>query len=361
MTTIYPVIMAGGSGTRLWPLSRQAAPKQFQSLVTDRTMLEETISRVDVPAGVNARLTDPIVICGEAHRRQVEEIAAHASIPLNRLIVEPVGRNTAPAAIVASLAVAAEDPEGLILLLPADHHVAAAEAFHDALGQALHAAKEGFLTTFGIEASRPETGYGYIRAGDPLSEGVSKVDRFVEKPNAETAATYIADGRYTWNAGIFLFRAQALLDAAQEHAEDILADTRAAFDAATREDLVIKLDPSLFAAIRAESIDYAIMEHTDKAAMVGPVRMGWNDIGSWRAVRDQLAADGASLTVGDVVTIDCENSLIRSDGPLVTAVGLKDLIVVATKDSVLILPADRAQEVKTVVDRLQSGNRADLL
>ncbi|MEM9421438.1 MAG: mannose-1-phosphate guanylyltransferase/mannose-6-phosphate isomerase [Pseudomonadota bacterium] len=361
MTKIYPVIMAGGVGSRLWPLSRQRTPKQFQALVTNQTMLEETIRRVALPPGVDGSIENPIIICGEDHRHQVAGIMADAGLPLGSLILEPMGRNTAPAAIVASLEVAASDPEGLVLLLPADHHVATPASFQKAIAAAAKAARAGYVTTFGIKPSRPETGYGYIKACTPLTDGVLAVDAFVEKPNAPTAEQYIAEGTYSWNAGIFLFSAKALLAEADRHASDILAQTSAAYQAATRDGNVVTLDAALFGKVTSDSIDYAIMEHTEKAAMAGPVEMGWNDIGSWRAVRDQLVEDDKPLHVGNVTAIDSDGSFIRSTGPKVTAIGVSNMVIVATADAVLVMPAERSQDVKSIVDQLKTEENTELL
>ncbi|MEM9990075.1 MAG: mannose-1-phosphate guanylyltransferase, partial [Pseudomonadota bacterium] len=271
MTRLYPVIMSGGSGTRLWPLSRQARPKQYQSLVTNQSMLAETLDRIGTEAGAYD-VAPPIIICGEDHRPQVENIlSGHSRGSEATLILEPVGRNTAPVAVTASLHVAAQDPDGVILLLPADHHVTDKTAFQWAIQDALPIAERGFLTTFGIKPDRPETGYGYIKAGAALSEAAAHVEAFVEKPDLATAKDYLEAGTYSWNAGIFMFRAATLLEEAKRHAGEIYEATEAAFRASLKTGAVLPLDTDLFAQIPAQSIDYALMEKTDKAAMVGPV------------------------------------------------------------------------------------------
>jgi mannose-1-phosphate guanylyltransferase/mannose-6-phosphate isomerase len=357
MATIYPVIMAGGSGTRLWPLSRKATPKQYQRLLSERTMLEDTVTRLYGDAALD--VAAPTVVCAAIHAQTVEDQLRDTGHPARSVILEPVGRNTAPVAIVAALDIAAEDAEGLILLLPADHHIADAAAFRRALSEAAPIAADGYLTTFGIAPDRPETGYGYIRRGARLADAAHTVEAFVEKPDLHTAQGYLAEGDYAWNAGIFLFAARDLLAEAERHATDIHAATLRAFGAAKREGHRVVLPEGLFAEVPADSIDYAIMERTERAAVIGPVHMGWNDIGAWDAVRGQ-SADPAR-NADRVLAIDCAETFVWSDGPLVAAIGVEDLVIVATGDAVLVTRADRAQEVKAVVDELKRRGRTDLL
>ena len=351
MSSITPVIMSGGSGTRLWPLSRREEPKQYKSLVTDRTMLEETVDRV-------ARGTDaaPVIVCARGHCGRILE-----QVPGATLITEPMGRNTGPVAIIASLHVARDDPEGLVLLLPADHHVRDPQAFWEAVGRGRAAAERGHLVTLGITPTAPETGYGYIRRGEALTEGVFSVAAFVEKPDAETARRYLDAGDYAWNAGIFLFRARDLLEEAQRHVPAMVAEARKAYDRASADGQTLHLDEASFAQVPADSIDYAIMERTERAAVVSPVEIGWDDIGSWSAVAELARDGGASASQGDVVMLDCEGSYVRSEGPLVAAVGLTDVIVVATGDAVLVIDAARAQDVKSIIEKLKAGDRSALL
>ena len=356
MATIYPVIMAGGTGTRLWPLSRKAKPKQFLPLLSGQTMLEDTLERLSAIKG--AEVAAPTVICGEAHEHLVQDIFRHSGRPLKHLVLEPVGRNTAPVAVIAADLVAAEDPDGLILLLPADHHIADPAAFADAVSTGIAAASDGYLTTFGIEPTRPETGYGYIHRGSALANGVYTVDRFVEKPDCQTAEAYLADGHYTWNAGIFLFQAASLLEEASKHAKEITTASREVLASSPRTGNLIRLDAERFAAVPANSIDYAIMEETNRAAVVGPVRMGWNDIGSWHAVRTMT--DNGEPDSRTIIK-DCKNAYVRSEGPLVAAIGLDNVVIIATGDAVLVVDADRAQEVKDVIDALKAAGREDLL
>lgn len=352
MQRLTPVIMAGGSGTRLWPLSRKASPKQFHALVGEDTMLAATLARVS-----GEGFAPPVVIGSGAHREVLE--AGLAAAAGARLVLEPMGRNTAAAAIVAALMVQEEDPDGLVLLLPADHHITDQKAFVEAVGRGVAAAQQGYLVTLGITPDRPETGYGYIRRGAQLTEGTFAVSAFVEKPGRPKAEEYLAEGNYSWNAGIFLYRASDLLAEAATHAPDILEATRHAFGGAVRDGAVTALGEEAFARVRSDSIDYAIMEKTSRAAVVSPVTIGWNDVGSWAAVRDLSAA----ATVGEVVAIDCRDTLIRAtdDAPMVAAVGLEGIVVVATRDAVLVLPADRSQDVKKVIDDLTARGRTDLL
>ncbi|WOI52852.1 mannose-1-phosphate guanylyltransferase/mannose-6-phosphate isomerase [Parvularcula sp. LCG005] len=359
MGSVFPVVMSGGSGTRLWPLSRQANPKQFRALVTDKTMLEETVGRL---VGENDHPVEaPIVICGAGHGDLVDSILNGAGHTAQSVVLEPIGRNTAPVAIVAALEVLAKDKDGLVLLLPADHHVIDPAAFRRAVGQAVPIAEQGYLTTFGIKPTHPETGYGYIRAGAPLGEGASKVAAFVEKPNREKAQTYLDDGHYAWNAGIFLYRADRLLEEAQAHIPEIATATTEAWKAARREGNMVHLDTDKFAAVPSESIDYGIMERTSRAAMIGPVDMGWNDVGSWQAVSALSPRDGANVVKGDVVLEGVKNSFVLADGVTVAAIGVEDLIIVATGDAVLVTRADRTQDVKKIVDQLKAKGRSELL
>jgi mannose-1-phosphate guanylyltransferase/mannose-6-phosphate isomerase len=346
---INPVIMVGGSGTRLWPLSRKAAPKQFQKLVSDKTMLEETLDRVG-----GEGFAAPVFIGSAIHEDLLRD---HAGEVRGRVILEPFGRNTGPAAIMAALASGAGDD--LVLLLPADHHIADPEGFIEAVQRGADAAREGRLVTLGIAPTGPETGYGYIRQGAEISEGVFEVQAVVEKPDRATAERYLADGNYAWNAGIFLFRAESLLAEAERHAPEMLKASVTAFEGSREEDGVRLLDEEAFGAVPSDSIDYAIMEKTDKAAVVSPVTIGWNDIGSWAAVKDFAETEEG----GDILTVDCSDTLIKrtGDGPAVTAIGLQGMVVVATRDAILITPADRAQDVKAVIEKLKEEGREDLL
>jgi len=339
---ITPVILCGGSGTRLWPLSRRARPKQMLALTAAGTMLQMTAARV----GDRDRFEAPLVIAGaeqaESAVRQLDE----AGIAAGGLIVEPVGRNTAPAIALAAASLSEED---LMLVMPSDHLIGDPGQFVAAIETAAPVAEAGWLVTFGVQPDRPETGYGYIRRGDAIEPGVFRAERFVEKPDAATAATYVADGNHAWNAGIFLFRAGTYLDALRAHAPDIAADVGKAIGKGAREGTRISPDAALFEAVRAQSIDHAIMEKAEKIALV-PVDMDWSDVGSWEALYDASPRDQDGNAVsGEALVVDSSGCLIRSDGPLVTAIGVEDLVIVATTDAVLIIPRKDSQRVREAV------------
>lgn len=357
---LQPVLLSGGSGTRLWPLSREAYPKQFLPLVGEDTMLQATWKRVAPLASL-----PPIVVANEAHRFLAAEQLRVLDVLAPAILLEPIGRNTAPAIAAAALQAMAHGDDPLLLVLPSDHVVADAEAFRAAVRAASVAAEQGALVTFGIVPTAPETGFGYIQveAGQAEAsqaapgEGVRKVLRFVEKPDAATAQEYLDAGGYYWNSGMFLFRASRYLQELQRLRPDILDATRAAFVAAKRDGDFIRLDQAAFAACPSESIDYAVMERTD-AAMVLPVDIGWNDVGSWSALWDVATRDGdGNAYYGDVIAVDSRNSYAHARR-LVALVGVDDLIVVETDDAVLVAHKDRVQQVKEVVARLKSEQRS---
>ncbi len=355
MAKLQPVLLSGGSGTRLWPLSREAYPKQFLPLAGDDTMLQATWLRVAAIADAA-----PIVVAGEDHRFLVAEQLRQIGAPTPAIVLEPLGRNTAPAIAAAALQALAGGDDPLLLVLPSDHVVRDGEAFRAAVRQAMPAAEAGALVTFGIVPDGPETGFGYIHAeaGEAgRSDGVRKVLRFVEKPDAATAQRYLDAGGYYWNSGMFLMRASRYLDELQRFRPDIVAAVRASFDAAARDGDFIRLDKAAFAACPSDSIDYAVMEKTD-AACVLPVDIGWNDVGSWSAlwaVSEQDAHGNAHH--GDVVSIDSRNSYAYARR-LVALVGVDDLVVVETDDAVLVARKDRVQQVKDVVAQLKAGQRS---
>ncbi len=349
---IHPVILSGGSGTRLWPLSRQAYPKQLLPLMSERTMLQETVSRTASDAGFAA----PIVVCSDEHRFLIAEQLQEAGIAPRRIVLEPVARNTAPAAAVAALLVVADDPEGVMLIQPSDHHIADAAAFRKAVNSAMTGAKRDLLCTFGIQPTRPETGYGYIAAGEPVedTDGILHVDRFVEKPSLDEAERYLTQGSYRWNSGIFLMPAalyltelRRLQPAMVEACEHAIAEGRDDLD-------FFRLDADRFGQAPNLSIDHAVMEHTTHAAIV-PVDMGWSDIGSWRSLREVKKSDEAgNVTEGDVILDRVRNSYIRGDGHLVAAIGVEDLIVVATDDVILVADSEHSADVGKLVSRLRN-------
>ncbi|MBL8264631.1 MAG: mannose-1-phosphate guanylyltransferase/mannose-6-phosphate isomerase [Xanthomonadaceae bacterium] len=360
MVSVQPVLLSGGSGTRLWPLSREAYPKQFLALASEDTMLQATWRRV-------APLTSaaPLVVANEEHRFLVAEQLRVIGAPAARIVLEPVGRNTAPAIAAAALVAMADGGDPLLLVLPSDHVVRDVDAFRAAVSAAAPAAEAGALVTFGIVPQAPETGFGYIHAEASQPEagdGVRRVLRFVEKPDAATAQAYLDDGGYFWNSGMFLFRASRYLEELGRHRPDILAAARAAcahldHDALSQGGEFLRLDRDAFAASPSESIDYAVMEKTD-AAMVLPVDIGWNDVGSWSALWEVSEQDDdGNARHGDVIAIDSRNSYAYARR-LVALVGVDDLVVVETDDAVLVASKDRVQEVKQVVARLKADQRS---
>jgi mannose-1-phosphate guanylyltransferase/mannose-1-phosphate guanylyltransferase/mannose-6-phosphate isomerase len=349
---ITPVLLSGGTGTRLWPLSREVLPKQFLALTGSRTLIQETALRV---AGQDFAV--PVVICARDHRFLVAEQLRHAGVAGARIVLEPARRGTAPAAAVAALLVAEEKPDGLVLLMPADHVVTDTRAFAAALDVAVAAARAGALVTFGITPTAPETGYGYIRAGAALAgiPGAFQVAQFVEKPDRATAQRYLDDGGYGWNSGMFLFRADVLLAEMARLEPVLLAACREAVRQAGRDLDFLRLEEAAFLSSPARSIDHAVMEHTDKAAVV-PAAMGWSDVGSWQSLWEitDRTPDG-NVVLGEVVVEGARGSYLRSEGPLVAAVGVEHLVVVATRDAVLVSHRDSAQDVKKIVDRLKAA------
>ncbi|MEN1956409.1 mannose-1-phosphate guanylyltransferase/mannose-6-phosphate isomerase [Luteimonas changyuni] len=352
MMQLQPVLLSGGSGTRLWPLSREAYPKQFLALTGEHTMLQDTWLRVAPLASLA-----PIVVANEEHRFLAGEQLRQVGVEGAAIILEPVGRNTAPAIAAAALQAMAGGADPLLLVLPSDHVVRDGEAFRAAVGEASAAAEAGALVTFGIVPEAPETGFGYIQAGAAVGSGVRDVLRFVEKPDAATAQAYLDAGGYYWNSGMFLFRASRYLEELGRFHPDMLDAVRRASDGATRDGDFVRLDRDAFAASPSDSIDYAVMEKTGRA-MVLPVDIGWNDVGSWSALWQvsEQDADG-NAGHGDVIAIDSRNSYAYSRR-LVALVGVDDLVVVETDDAVLVAHKDRVQQVKDVVARLKADDRS---
>lgn len=351
---MIPVIMAGGSGTRLWPLSRELYPKQLLALVGSSTMLQITVGRV---AGIEG-IAPPVVICNDEHRFLVREQLAEIEVKPGAIILEPVGRNTAPAAALAALhGMAAEGEDPVLLLLPADHLIQDEEAFRAAVRVGEKMAATGALVTFGIVPDRPETGYGYIRKGDPVEAGGFKVERFVEKPSADKAQDYIDSGDYLWNSGMFMFRASRLLEELEKHAPQILAACRQAFEKRRLDLDFIRLAEEPFRKCPSDSLDYAVMEKTD-AAQVVPLDCGWNDLGSWSSLQDVCVCDpSGNVILGDVLAREVKNSYLRAESRLVAAIGLEDHVVIETADAILVAPRSRSQEVKEIVEQLRHEKR----
>ena len=348
---IQPVIMCGGAGTRLWPLSRKARPKQFLTLAGDKSLLQETALRLSDGGGA---FSPPLVIAGMGHAALVREQLGAIGAPPAEIILEPGARNTAAVAAVAALWTARHAPGALVLLAPADHHIADAQGFRDAAAKGAKAACDGRIVTFGIKPTHAHTGYGYIQAAEEIVADVFRVGAFREKPDADTARGYLETGGYYWNAGIFLFSPGAMIAALKRHAPDVLDGSEAALAGAAPLDGAALLDEGAFSKVPAISIDYAVMEKTDRAAVVAPVDVGWNDIGSWTETACDPESAGHMLE-------DCRNVIVRSDGPVIGAVGVEDLIIVATADAVLVARKDRAQDVKKLVEELKRRGREDLL
>ena len=347
--SIYPVIMAGGSGSRLWPLSRAAHPKQFLRLHGEDTMLQATVKRL---SGLNVQT--PITICNEEHRFFVAEQLREID-KLGSIILEPVGRNTAPAIALAALT-ANDDP--LLLVLAADHVIQDEVAFNAAVMRAIPLAEAGKLITFGIVPTQPHTGYGYIRRGKDMGEGF-EVDAFVEKPSSDVARDYLSSGDYYWNSGMFLFKASSYLEELKKFRPDILDQCKASVTEVTADLDFLRINKETFESCPAESIDYAVMEKTSRAVVV-PMDAGWSDIGSWSSLWDISEKDGeGNATHGDVVLHNTHNSYVRTDDKLVAAIGVDDLVIVATKDTLMVAHKNCVQDVKIITEMLKANARSE--
>ncbi|MGC1550150.1 MAG: mannose-1-phosphate guanylyltransferase/mannose-6-phosphate isomerase [Rhodanobacter sp.] len=353
---LIPLILSGGSGTRLWPVSRKNLPKQFLSLTGHGTLFQQTIERTQ-------RLPDvapPIVVASEDHRFLAAEQLLESGIEGATIVLEPLARNTAPAIALGALEALKRDPDALLLVLPADHLIGDTDSFVEAVQRALPVATQGWLATFGIRPDRAETGFGYIRRANPIDQNAFHVERFVEKPDPATAESYLADGGYDWNSGMFLFKASRYLEELSEHAPEMLAAVREAHASAHNDLDFVRVNKDAFAKVPDNSIDYAVMEKTTRAAVIS-VSCAWSDIGSWSALwlsgeRDELG----NMREGDTLTVNTRNSLLRShDRHLIATVGVDDLVVVTTPDATLVAHRDAAQDVKKIVDQLKASGRSE--
>jgi mannose-1-phosphate guanylyltransferase/mannose-6-phosphate isomerase len=354
---VYPVVLCGGAGSRLWPMSRQLLPKQFLPLVSERTMLQETVERLRGLAGAEP----PTVVSNNEHRFLVAEQLRAIGVPPLAQILETLGRNTAPAVAVAALALERADPDAVMLVLPADHLIRDVETFHLAIRKAAAAARAGFLVTFGIRPDHPATGYGYIEGGEPIADhdSVFRVARFVEKPDAATARKFLERGTFAWNSGMFVVGARRYLEELGRHAPEILAACRAAWEKAATDLDFVRLEEASFAACPADSIDYAVMEKTDAAAVV-PVDIGWSDVGSWATLWEVGEKDErGNVLRGDVNVQGVENCYVRAESRMVSVLGLSDAVVVETDDAVLVASKDQAQKVKDIVGKLDAAKRTE--
>jgi mannose-1-phosphate guanylyltransferase / mannose-6-phosphate isomerase len=354
---IIPVILSGGAGTRLWPLSRGLRPKQFLVLDGEKSMFAETVSRV-----TGKDFAPPIIVCNDDHRFMVAEEIRHDGHAWQEIVLEPHARNTAPAIAAAALLATEENPDAILAALPSDHVIGDSGAFRDAITAAAGIAANGQLVAFGIAPTHPATGYGYLRQGAPLanSDHSFVISQFVEKPDGETAQHYFDDGGYFWNSGMFVFSAATYLSELGRHHGEIIDHCRRALDGADRDLDFLRLDADAFGKAEAISIDYAVMEKTDRATMI-ELQTSWNDIGSWSALAELRSADeNGNVLIGDALSVGGSGNYIRSEKPLIAAVGVENLVIVATDDAVLIVPKDRAQDVRDAVDILTQRGRDEV-
>ena len=357
MSYVHPVILSGGVGSRLWPLSRSQSPKQLLALAGEQTLIQQTAIRVSGPG-----FAKPSIICHAEHRFAIAHQMQEIRVVPENIFLEPLGRNTAPAAAVSAVAISEMEPDAVLLVMPADHVIRDQKAFFKAVDAAHAVAKRGCLVTFGIAPREANTGYGYIQRGAPLNGlgGVFAVSRFVEKPATETAARYVQAGDYYWNSGIFMFEARAYLSELERWEPNIVEQCRNAIHSGRRDLDFYWLAPESFGACKSISIDYAVMERTDKAVVV-PAEMGWSDVGSWEAMWEisDKDADG-NVIIGDVMQLGTRNSYLRSEGPMIAVLGAKNLVVVASPDAILVGTKAAAQDVKKIVEQLERDGR-DLL
>ena len=354
--TYYPVILTGGAGSRLWPVSREFYPKPLLPLIGENTLLQDTASRLEPMSSIG----NPVFVCNEEHRFLVaEQVRAQGKEP-EAILLEPEGRNTAPALTIAALYLVNKDADAMMVVMPADHVIPDKESFVHAVEKGGALADKGSLVTFGIVASKPETGYGYIHRGDEIDgSNVYQVDRFVEKPDQDTAQSYVDAGDYYWNAGIFLLRADRWLEEIEKYQPEILAACKQAIDKGERDSDFVRVNKDAFLSSPSDSIDYAVMEKTDRAAVV-PFQTSWSDVGSWSSIWEISEQDeGGNVTRGDVLTHATSNSLLMADTRCIAAVGLDNIVVVETSDAVLVADKSCSQNVKEIVNQLKSSNREE--
>lgn len=355
---IIPVILAGGSGTRLWPLSRELYPKQLISLVNEDTMLQNTINRLD---GVEKKGA-PIIICNENHRFMVAEQIRQTGVLNPTIMLEPVGRNTAPAVAIAAIHAFYSDPDAILMIMPADHYIDNNEAFVAAINDAALIAEDKVMLTFGIVPESPETGYGYIKAGEAYSSNKSKpyrIDKFVEKPDFETAKKYVESGEYYWNSGMFMFKAATYIEELSKFAPEMIKQCEIAVKNGKADLDFFRIDAASFAECPSDSIDYAVMEKTDRGVMI-PLKAGWNDLGSWQSLWQTGKKDcNMNVLHGDTLLYDVKNSYIHASERMVAAIGLENHIIIETSDAILVSPMDRSQDIKHLVSKLKSSERSE--
>lgn len=354
MKNITPVVLAGGVGSRLWPLSRVHYPKQFISLVNEYSMLQNTFLRLE-----HLSTTPPVIICNNEHRFMVAQQLRELNINDANIILEPIGRNTAPAIALAAFQALKDGNDPLLLILAADHVISNEDAFTKSINAAVDAAMKGMLVTFGIVPTHPETGYGYIKHGKSLGQGLYDVNAFVEKPNLETAREYLSTGLYSWNSGMFLFKASTYLNELKKFNSEIYNICHSVIQSSYPDLDFVRISKELFEKCPSDSIDYAVMEKTDKAVVLS-MNAGWSDVGSWSALWDVQQKDSnGNACRGDVILDSTSNCYVYSQDKLVAAVGVDDLVIVETKDAILVANKEKVQDVKNIVNRLQKQNRSE--